>query len=268
VRRRAQELQQWLQSPRLWREPCHDAIARLGPEAVLAQLDAWGDERFAGRAEALAQQIAALGPGRALFQSLLEVLGYGGNTPLMQEIAARVDWRALRARLAHAATAQEIEALLVASAGTLLDGHTGRPANHPARRLAGLAALLSSHRALFGDAPDIARIASLPARDQIAAFSVAPLIGRSRAVELLTNAVLPWAAALAPRLEQPDIEMLALRSYAALPRPSAYGALAFLEQNLRSGGKPLALTARRQQGLLALYKAECTQGGCGRCRFS
>ena len=68
------------------------------------------------------------------------------------------------------------------------------------------------------------------------------LIGRSRAIELLVNAV--------------------------LPRPGRYGALAFLETDLRSGDRPLRLDARRQQGLLALYKTECTQGGCGRCVLS
>ena len=54
--------------------------------------------------------------------------------------------------------------------------------------------------------------------------------------------------------------------FARLPRPGPYGALAFLETNLRVAGRPL--DARRQQGLLALYKTECTQGGCGRCPLS
>jgi hypothetical protein len=148
----------------------------------------------------------------------------------------------------------------------LLAGHAGRPANHPARRISGLAALVVRHRTLFATAPDVARLLALSPRELICAFTVAPLIGRSRAIELLTNAVLPWAAALAPPQDRSGPRAFA--RYAELPRPARYGALAFLEANLRNGDKPLALNARRQQGLLTLYKSECTQGGCGRCALS
>jgi hypothetical protein len=164
--------------------------------------------------------------------------------------------------------ARAVEALLLRDAGALLDVYTGRPANHPARRIGGLAALLVRHRALFVTAPDVTRLLALAPRDLAGAFTVAPLIGRSRAIELLTNAVLPWAAALAIRQNEPGLEARAFERYAALPRPARYGALGFLETNLRNGDKPIALSALRQQGLLALYKSECTQGGCGRCALS
>ena len=70
-----------------------------------------------------------------------------------------------------------------------------------------------------------------------------------------------------------DLAMLCLlgaarRAFALLPRPARYGNLAFLEANLRGDGGPLPINARRQQGLLALFKTECTQGGCGRCATS
>jgi len=268
VRRRAHELSGWLAAPRLWREPCHDAIARLGPEAVLKLLDELGEQRFRERAVALVEQIQRLGPAEALFRALLEGLGYGGNTTLMAQISGRAAWSEISAMLeASRPDAHAIEALLVTSAGSLLEGHTGRPANHPARRISGLAALVVRQRMLFINAPDLSLLELSPG-DLIVAFTVAPLIGRSRAIELLTNAALPWAAALASTRDRSDLLAEAFARYTELPRPARYGALGFLETNLRNGDKPLAINARRQQGLLTLYKSECTQGGCGRCALS
>ena len=94
------------------------------------------------------------------------------------------------------------------------------------------------------------------------------LIGRGRAIELLVNAVLPWAAALAFRVGDLQLARLAHSQFGALPTSARYGRLAFLEEQLSNDGEPLNLSARRQQGLLALYKQECTQGGCGSCPFS
>ena len=94
------------------------------------------------------------------------------------------------------------------------------------------------------------------------------LIGRGRAIELLVNAVLPWAAALAYRVGGLQLARLAHDQFGALPISDHYGRLTFLEALLGNNGEPPDLNARRQQGLLALYKQECTQGGCGSCVFS
>jgi hypothetical protein len=269
VRKRASELSGWLAAPRLWREPCHDAIARIRPEAVGLLLDELGGQRFRERSLAIAEQIERSGPAEALFRALLEGLGYGGNRALMTQIAERADWRDVSAMLETSSPDRRtVEALLLKNAGVLLEGHTGRPANHPARRIEGVATLLVRHQALFVAAPDVTRLLALAHGDLAGTFTAAPQIGRSRAIELVTNAVLPWAAALASSRGRPDLVATAFARYAELPRPARYGALNFLETNLRNGDKPLALSARRQQGLLALYKSECTQGGCGRCRLS
>jgi hypothetical protein len=139
-----------------------------------------------------------------------------------------------------------------------------RPASRPERRLAGLARLLARHHPLEPSAANLGR----DLRGLIAAWSAPPYIGRTRSIELLTNAVLPWVAARATRLGLENDAAAARTAFAALPRPTVYGALAFLEANLRDGDRRLPLNARRQQGLLALYKSECTTGGCGRCRLS
>jgi hypothetical protein len=267
VRKRAHELHAWLSSPRLWREPCAGAIARLGAGAVRRELERLGDERFGARVEAIRRETEGGGAAGALYRALVAGLGYGGDRAAFARIAERLPW-AEAAGLLEGGTARAaaLEHRLLAAAAGLQ--HSGRPANHPARRLAGLARLLVRQRALFADAPDIAAWLALTPRELIAAFSAPPLIGRGRAIELLTNAVLPWTAALAAQLERADLAEQAFERYAELPRPARYGALAFLEQNLHDGGKPLAPGARQQQGLLALYKSECTQGGCGRCELS
>ncbi|MHB8378043.1 MAG: DUF2851 family protein, partial [Dehalococcoidia bacterium] len=182
VARRAGELQRWLERPLLWREPCHDAVARMGAGAAGAALDAEGDRRLAARAARNTDAIAASGVGQALYEGLLEALGYGGNSAPMQALARRLPWASLRAEAERAGRPcvvprQAFEALLLGAAGLLpaQRGHGGavepyvaalertfaasglpampaaawklwgvRPANAPARRLAAAAARLDA----------------------------------------------------------------------------------------------------------------------------
>jgi hypothetical protein len=325
ARRRAQELAGWLAGPGLWREPCHDAVARLGREGVLSRLAELGDARFGERTAALVLEIQACGPGEALYRALLGGLGYGGDRARLATVAVRLPWRLLAERLRWEREEDAllaVEALLLGAAGLLpsqprearearwaeiwkarggavvaeAPARPGalRPANYPARRLAALAALLARHRKLFEEEGAARSLLALPARALIDGWCVpargywrrwlAPalaarrppgaLAGRGRAIELLVNAVLPWCAAAGEGERARAV-------FAALPRPGRYGALTFLEENFaskdgpllldarrHSEGGPLPLDARRQQGLLALYKTECTQGGCGRCVLS
>ena len=318
VRRRASELESWLAGPGLWREPCHDAVARLGEERVLQSLEELGDARFQEKESALAAAIRARGPGEALYRALLAGLGYGGARPWPGEVAEALLWPELCGRIASAAEGERgvlAEALLLGAAGLLpsqgggapahpheerlealwsaagpthtptvsVEPNSGRPANHPARRLAGLGRLLARHNWHETGLELVEMsIAQLVADWTVAADGywrqyVAPglpakrppgaLIGRSRAIELLANAVLPWRAALAEAQGDAERAERSRASFARLPRPASYGVLGFLETNLR-GTTRTWLDARRQQGLLALYKMECTQGGCGRCPLS
>jgi hypothetical protein len=99
-------------------------------------------------------------------------------------------------------------------------------------------------------------ISSLTAR-----LTVPGLIGRSRAVEMAGNAVLPCLAALGPDARTRLAEALFRR----LPLPARYGAVRHLHEAV---GGALAVDFRRQQGMLYLLKQYCTQGGCGRCALS
>ncbi|HXH22576.1 MAG TPA: hypothetical protein VNN10_11135, partial [Dehalococcoidia bacterium] len=84
------------------------------------------------------------------------------------------------------------------------------------------------------------------------------------AVEVLLNAVLPFAAAVRPELEGRCLELAA-----SLPALPPYGKTAFLEANLAPAGRRRTTrTPLEQQGLLALHAEWCSQGGCGRCPLS
>ena len=89
-------------------------------------------------------------------------------------------------------------------------------------------------------------------------------IGRSRALEILVNVVLPAACASG------DAGMAAqgLALFGKLPRPAVYGVTRHIEEALASDGIRVPVNARRAQGLLALNQDWCTQGGCGRCPLS
>jgi hypothetical protein len=270
VRRRAEELAAWLAAPALWREPCHDALARLGNDPVLGLLASLGEERFLLRSEAIASHLDQRSPPDVLYNALLEGLAYGASGGSFHQLAGRLPWDALVAAVEQA-DAPRLDALFAESLD--MAPHHGRPANHPKRRAAGLARLLIRHRSLLTAWPEIAAHLARPGHSLADAWTVAgegnaALIGRERAVELLTNAVLPWAHALSQRREDARTAALALERLAELPRPGRYGALAFLEQNLRPRERGLRFGAREQQGMLALYKTECSKGGCGRCQLS
>lgn len=320
VAQRAGELERWLQRPLLWREPCHDALARLGAEGAAAALDAEGDRRLGARAARVAETVRAGGLDQALYEGLLEALGFGGNAPPMLALARLVPWR----RLEEACSAEPgiwqrrqraLEALLLGSAGLLPSQrrHRGplhayiddaerafaasglpaldagiwklwgvRPENAAPRRVAAAAALLSSlgaPRALLGalDARTlneaIAPIVAVKATgywarhyDTCAAPCRLPpaYAGRARALEILVNVVLPAAIASG----DPALIDRARWLWARLPRPAPYGVTRFIERALASEGVRVPLNARRAQGLLALHRDWCTQGGCGRCPLS
>jgi hypothetical protein len=160
-----------------------------------------------------------------------------------------------------------------------------RPVNHPRRRLAGAARLLVrkgpdllASLAELSEAGDGKSIAALIKGWQVAAegpwktgsWAGAPpaLVGRGRALELLVNAVLPFASAWAGRKRLSALARAAALIFKQLPRPGSYGAVRFLETCLRPpsevGESPGAC---HQQGLLYLYHQYCTKGGCDACPF-
>jgi hypothetical protein len=283
---RTEELQGWLAAEALWREPCRDALGRLGEADVRAALRAAGRQRFEAKVAALQAAVAEIGEAEAVWRALLDALGVGGDRDGFRRLATA--FPAALARSLIAAAAPEAAADRLAAALTWVAGlerpppvesaalparlrpalaGSGRPANRPERRLAGLAALYAR---CGGDLPGAVR-ASVGAADaakrlvtawQVARGGVA-LIGPERARELVLNVVLPFAAG------DPALRERALGLLEGIGAGATYGKTAFLEANLRPpGGRRLARTALEQQGLLALLGEWCSRGGCGRCPLS
>ncbi len=152
-----------------------------------------------------------------------------------------------------------------------------RPENRPERRIAAAAALAVR----FAGAEDgpLGVLAAATERSTsalLAALEVEPafpwgggaLIGRGRAIEIATNAVLPLHLALAERRGDRVAEGLIKKRYLALPRPQPYGRTVALERAIAGGGRTLVRNAAGQQSLLYLQERYCARGRCGRCPLS
>ena len=315
VARRAEELHGWLTQPAHWQEPCHTALTRLGRAAVAAILEDAGDLRFREKANAFAAAIAVMEEEEALYRGLLEGLGYSRNRDPFRRLAETLPWRTLRPRLAAQAPEERLlaaEAALLGTAGFLAgevsaDPYvaalrerwrtrsaaeppvslvspllpwelTGRPENHPARRLAGAARLLMRYVDGGLRAGLLATVAAGPAvlagalrvaadgfwRDHHHLTSSrarlpAGLIGPGRAGELAVNIVLPFALAWGESHRDAPLAEAAVAVFRRYRRPSSYGALKSLSAAL---GSRVTTGARRQQGMLHLFRRYCRQGGC------
>ena len=163
-----------------------------------------------------------------------------------------------------------------------------RPENHPARRLAGLARLLGRWPSLVAglrsleetDGPSQSRLLAawqVPADgfwqshhdlDGRGRPPFGALIGRGRALEVLINAVLPFAAAFGETRGLDALSRRALALFLRLPSAGSYGGTRFLESVLRPSGGDNLQGACRQQGRLYLYNHYCAAGECTICPLS
>ncbi|HLB29255.1 MAG TPA: DUF2851 family protein, partial [Dehalococcoidia bacterium] len=271
VGQRAQELEGWLLGTARFQEPCHSAVARLGEETVGCLLEEMGWRRYWAKVEDYRKA-----EEQGLYRALLEALGYGGGREAFRALSESLPWRRARELLQGGWRPLYEEAWALLEGGPIPYGL--RPANYPARRLAGGAVLLShlapqglgqAFRGLVGQATSPRQLlAALMVRgpDPLArGRATIALIGPGRALELVVNVVIPFVAARGG-------EALALRSqelYRRLPAPPSYGITRHLERALRAAtGRPLARGALGRQGLLELFNRYCRVGLCGGCPLS
>ncbi len=284
----------WLERPARWGEPCRTALERMGPEGLGAALDRLGAMRFRQKAAAWRKRLdAGLGIEEALWAGLLEGLAYGGEREAFRRLAVALPWSALRSSLAADSRRLGADWGLAVDPGLATDGHRGgaglglaaraeellgeayaglgsppparrpRPGNGAARRLEGAAALAARFAGPGLAASLVGPLAEpeTAAGVIVQALTVPRLVGRSRAIEIAGNTVLPLAAALLAAPASYGIEAV----FARLPLPARYGAVRHLHEVTRPGVRP---DMRRQQGMLYLLGQYCTQGGCGRCPLS
>ncbi len=92
----------------------------------------------------------------------------------------------------------------------------------------------------------------------------AALLGAGRADIIAVNVLLPFAAARANFTGQPELARKAFSLYASYPRLGTNSVESQMMAQLGMGRR-LVNSARRQQGLLHLYKTLCAQDGCRHC---
>ena len=282
------------------------AALPTAPSRLARTLDREGDARFflkvRGFAQALRQALrvpsgqaqgerGSVDPSEALYRGLMGGLGYGGNSAAMLRLAEGLPLRALERSLRGVAPGERQAALastlLGASGLSTRDATPGgqavmpvvareewklfrvRPANHPSRRLDGMAALLDR----AWDEGMASWSASLVAEGSVAGvrsgLAVAPfdrlrangrggaLIGADRASDLAVNVVLPFARAWGNLSRDGGLSTAALALYRAWP-PLQENAVTQEAARLLgvegADGKDLRRSARRQQGLIRVYK--------------
>lgn len=162
---------------------------RPPPGREAAWLAGLGDLRFARRRERFREAARRLGIDDAVYRSVMTGLGWRRNKAGFAELARLVLWRTLAGR-----PEEEIRGLLRSAATGLPWRRVGvRPANRPERRIEGMVRLAAS----IGPRGWLA--SARGARDPENFFdpSGGGFIGRRRALELWTAAILPALGASA-----------------------------------------------------------------------
>ena len=93
------------------------------------------------------------------------------------------------------------------------------------------------------------------------------LLGSQRAADIAVNVLLPFIVAWSRLTSQPELEQKSLGLYHRYPRL----AVNTVERHMRGQlglSSSLVSSARRQQGLVHIYKTRCSQGRCNCCRLA
>ena len=181
-----------------------------------------------------------------------------------------------------------------------------RPVNYPTRRIAGMSRLIERASESGGLMPALERelrrapaapsrrIARSPAAKAVAELltgvkddywsrrttfggkklrSDTKLIGSDRATIMFVNAIVPILLARARAAEDRDLENRLHRAYATLPKLPSNSVHRFMASRIFGGDEPaseIVTSARRQQGLLQLFRDYCEHDadGCRRCAFA
>jgi hypothetical protein len=255
-------------------------------------LDRAGDQRFYARGRGFSLGLEAGDPDQVLYVGLMEALGYAANRKPFLKLSRLVPFRELRALRHEPASTRllALKALLVCAAGLLsfvasrveaveMEGmwrrlpRTGamdadewnhfrvRPANHPARRVAGAAYLMDRYvesglvHGLRGD------IRQGDARHLVRRLTVQPFIGPGRARELAVNVVLPCLHAWGGLRREQALQRLSLELYRGFPGLQDNEITREMKRLLSPEIDAVRTTgARRHQGLIHLYKTMLAGG--------
>ena len=270
--------------------PIIPALDALRDDAdIAAALDAAGDARFLAKSHGFALDIMQVGADEALYRGIMDALGYSTNRKPFRMLAERFPCATL-ARLREEPPSVRllaIKALLLGASGlmgrvndaedpaelhrlyrrmpkhpfkpnrplTEKDWHLFRvrPSNHPTRRIIGMAHILD--RCLDGGIAETFAIALSQggSKGLAALMEHRPYIGKGRARDMLINIALPFLHAYAAELDNGELADMAQAAYAAAPKLQE-NEITREMRRLLNIGKTVKMTARRQQGMIGLYR--------------
>ena len=163
-----------------------------------------------------------------------------------------------------------------------------RPGNYPVRRLAAMSYLLLRYRkegllaglkgilqeAAAGNAGHSLELSLLVNPDSFwgryldfdtpAGGVIPALLGRERAADIVVNVLLPFAAAAGFADPPSELPQKALGIYREYRAPAENTLVKHMRKQLGIG-RYFINSARRQQGLIHIYKTRCSQGKCDAC---
>lgn len=245
-------------------------------------IEAAGDKRFEGKAVMLEGELAVEGKDQVLYAGLMEAMGYSEN-----RIPFRILAQALPVSYLVNLPERQIAEALWRASGLLPENSRHavlypvqwkvgrvRPANHPLRRMAGVASLLQAARHSPSLFDYLVREPLLQGLDILERLCIAPTkgpkyIGRDRAIEIASNVLLPLAVADAHQMDDEDMLARAWEAWRELPRTSGNQIERSMREHVALPRHSKALSrARHQLGLLHIYKRYCAQRLCASCPLS
>ena len=258
-------------------------ILRNSPD-IAAALDDAGDARFRAKSHGFALDISRAGPDEALYLGIMDALGYASNRRPFRRLAQRVPFSTLTLiRDEPPATRMlAIKAMLLGASGLMnlvaeserpdelrrlrkrlpgvnalskRDWHLFRvrPSNHPCRRIIGMAQILFD--CLDDGVADT--FAAVLSQDGVKALTARleqrPHIGKGRARDVLVNIALPFLHAYASEMDNGKLADAAHAAYSIAPKLQE-NEITREMRRLLDTGREVKMTARRQQGLIWLYR--------------
>ena len=255
-----------------------------GSRDIGSVLDAAGDARFLARSQGYSLEMSESGPDVTLYRGIMEALGYATNRKPFRALASKVPYESLsRLRDEPPSTRLLVVKASLLGASGLFDLAEGvedqeqlrrllkrlprvkpldksdwrlfrvRPSNHPVRRIIGAAYVLDAC-IVQGLLPASIEDLTLGGQKALTArYSHPPYIGRSRALDIVVNVSLPLLHAYAKHIDNQALADTALDAFAKVPKMQD-NEITREMRRLCNIDNDVKLTARRQQGLIHLYK--------------
>ncbi len=284
--------------------PCDNTRIHLSIGTLTNILDETGDARFKANARKFQQEIFTESPGQVLYSGIMTALGYSKNKTPFRELARRLPLDLVQKTILYHDESPEniyvrLNRLMLHIAG-LAPVKTGnsrmestsessdflssiqpmsagdwdffkvRPSNSPFTRITSASRLLIRYREtgfLEGLINLVRHTPSVRADAYLQAGLVVTGIGRTRVDEIIVNVLLPFALAFGQGNDEPYLADLAFSLYRDYKRLASNCLEKHMTEQLDLPHR-IVNTARRQQGLLHIYKTMCIQAECDVCSLA